>query len=112
MSYEQRKQIEADVNLFLQKFEEFDKQSRKELLMTLFSKHLLLNEAPLRVTRFDFEYILSQAKSEYAKLRLPMKLSNTTVYASELPNICFVKAVAQYLNSKNALRRQFDFDSE
>lgn len=102
--------IEQDVAVFLNRSEELSLADKRELLLSMFKKHLTLMESDMSLNRRDFDTILSDAKDEYSKGNLPSKIGTTELSMHEVPNLILMESVFAFLNQKGVLRRTPKFN--
>lgn len=102
--------IEADVNLFLSKVDEMKHNDRKDLLMAIFQKHIVLNESDLMLSKHDFDTIIGLSAMLYAERSLPINVSGKTLLPSEATNLTLIESAIQLLNNKGAIKRLPKFD--
>ena len=97
--------VEQDAMQFLTKVDELKMNDRRELLMALFQKHIVLNEAEIVLDKFDFDVIVGLAKQLYVQQSLPVRIGDSTLINQEATTLMIVEATIELLNSKGALKR-------
>lgn len=102
--------IEADVNQFLTKVDELKNSDRKDLLMAIFQKHIVLNESELILNRHDFDVIISGASNRYVNENLPIMIGSKKLLPTEAVNLMVIESTIELLNNKGAIKRLPKFD--
>lgn len=103
-------EIDQDIALFLSKLEELTLADKRELLRSMFKKHLVLNHGELVLTKYDFDSIVGAAKSNYSRDRIPKEIGGKTIDQGEAVNLFVIEATIGVLNQKGALNRLPKFD--
>jgi hypothetical protein len=103
-------EISQDIGVFIDRMDELTVASKRELLLTMFKKHLVLNSGELVLDRYDFYTILSRAGDSYAKEALPKKIGDKEITSNEVAKLFIVEATIELLNNKGALNRLPKFD--
>jgi hypothetical protein len=104
------KDIEQDVLQFLSKVEEIGTNDRKDLLMAIFQKHIILNESDLHLNKHDFDTVLGLARGRYVKEALPISISGKVLLPQESLSLMTMESTMEVLNSKGALKRLPSFN--
>jgi hypothetical protein len=106
----QLEEIEQDVLDFLSKVDNLSDNDRKQLLMLLFNKHLILNKSNVMISYNDFQYVLNLAKKIYSEESFPIKIEDDKKVLREVPpsevgHYCLMESVICLLNKKEALKK-------
>jgi len=106
----QLEEIEQDVSDFLSKVDSLSTNDRKQMLMLLFKKHLILNQGDAIISYDDFQYTLNMAKKIYSEEALPIKIQDDKKVLRELSPVeaghyCLMKSVIFLLNKKEAFKK-------
>ena len=99
-----------DISLFLSKVEELRHSDRKELLMTILYKHVVLSESDLVLTKYDFDMMIGGAKNNVGREALPQSIGGKAIDQREAINLLMIESVISVLNNKGALKRLPKFD--
>lgn len=97
--------FEIEIADFLARQNSLTKEDQKTLLMNIFSKHVLMNQADLVMSAMDLEEIVSSAKAIYPSIPVPCAIGKKDLSADRIPHLCTVEAVILFLNKNQALRR-------
>jgi hypothetical protein len=103
-------QLDRELREYLEKEPNLARNERLIFLRSIFSKHLEFNKLEHVITNNDFINFINDSKVEYAKLKLPMKISKRSVDSSDTHHVAMVSAVLNYLNKNSLLRRLVRFD--
>lgn len=99
-----------DISLFLTKIDELTHSDRKELLLIVLKKHFLLDRSELLLSKYDYDMIISKAKTDFSENAIPTSISGKTIDHKDSINILLIESVINTLNSKGALKRLPKFD--
>lgn len=102
--------IEQELRQYVEDSPNLSRNDRYTHLKAIFDKHFAMEKTEHILTMSDFQGIISNAKSQYANLTLPAKISNREVYPSEAPHILMIEAVIGYLNKSQILRKLVRID--
>jgi hypothetical protein len=99
-----------DIGLFLTKIDELRHSDRKELLITMLRKHLVITKSELVLTKYDFDMMISAAKQNFSTQAVPQSIGNKAIDQSEARNLLIIEGAITVLNNKGALNRLPKFD--
>lgn len=106
-----KQDMDLDIGLFLDKYNELTNEDRRTLLRVLFQKHVLLNQSELVLTKYDFDAVKSAAASLFSRdLMPPIKISKKEISGNDINLLALMEAMISVLNGKNALRRGVKFE--
>lgn len=103
-------QLDRELREYLEKEPNLARNERLLFLRSIFNKHLEFNKLEHVITSNDFFNLINNSKVEYAKLKLPVKISKRQVDSSEAPHVAMMNSVLSYLNQNDLLRRLVRFD--
>jgi hypothetical protein len=105
-------ELRKDILFFLTKMHELSHEDKIRLLVNLFEKNLILKQSSLRIGFVDFNSIISRSKNLVAQASLPVKIGNKQLDYSEINQAMMVMAVVEFLNSKDALKKEVLLEGE
>jgi hypothetical protein len=103
-------ELTHDIVLFLSKVDELKHSDRKELLVAMMRKHLVLSQSDIMLDKYDLDMIISGAKSEYSKEPIPTRISGREIDQNEAVKILLIESAVRVFNNKGALKRIPKFD--
>ncbi|HXN74971.1 MAG TPA: hypothetical protein VN855_00580 [Candidatus Acidoferrum sp.] len=103
-------QIEKDLREYLNKEPNLSRADRLTYLQTIFHKHLEINKLEHLITYKDLFIIFSEAKTQYIKLKTPVRISKKALEPSEAVHIAAFEAFLLYLGRTKLLRKIVKFD--
>lgn len=98
-------EINQDIGVFMSRMNELTDSGKRELLMSMFKKHLILNTGELVLDRYDLYLVLHRAKTMFSTESIPTKIGNEDITSTEATNMILLEAGFELLNSKGALKR-------
>ncbi len=106
----QMNDIEQDVLELLEKLGQLSQSEKKEALMSLFKKHLIINQGELHLSYDDFQEVVGNAKMLYSQIPFPVKMQDNRNFqkelaTSEVGNYCVIESMISLLNKKEALKK-------
>lgn len=104
--------IRKDILFFLNKAHELSHEDKVNLLSNLFEKNMILKQSSLRIGYIDFNSIISRSKDLVTQAALPVKIGKKQLDYSEIGLAMIVLAVIEFLNSKDALKKEVSFEGE
>lgn len=107
-----REMIEKDINEFLNIQQGMDNNSKRDLLKSIFDKHIILTESPLEIDYHDTMNILGQASNIYAEMPMPVIISKKHLDSTQVIKFCVLESFVRFLNNKGALKRLPIFKKE
>lgn len=107
-------QIEQELMNYLDLEKNISKSDRLKLLTAIFKKHEGISNMEHVVGYYDMQDMLSYAKTQFASIRIPMKISRKDVPSQEAVYVLMMESFVAYLNKNKILRRlvRFDHDSQ
>jgi hypothetical protein len=99
-----------DISLFLIRVDELTHSDRKDLLLTMLKKHLLLDKSELILSKYDYDMMISKAKTDFSENAVPTSISGKSIDHKDSINVLLIESVINVLNSKGALKRLPKFD--
>jgi hypothetical protein len=103
-------QIERDLRDYLDKEPNLSRADRLSYLQTIFNRHLETDKLGHQITYRDYFNIISDAKTVFTNMKLPMKLTKKTLDANELVPASIVDAFLLYLNRHGLLKKDVKLD--
>lgn len=104
------RQIEQELREFLEMEDHIRKSEKLQYLMAIMNKHFELDKIDHMVTHWDFDQLMSGAKTVYANTTLPMSISCKEIHDSEVKHILMLETFIGYLNKHKLLKRLVKFD--
>lgn len=104
------KQIESEIKTFFEQNENMRKDDMVTGIMLIVKKHYELDKIDFLVTHYDLDSVISQAKSDYAKTVMPVKISGKEVRNPDMNYLLVIDAFIGYLNRNKLLKRLVKFD--
>ena len=105
-------EMNHDIGVFLSRLDELTLQAKRDLLRTMFEKHMILNFEDLVLDRYDFYTILGQAKTRYANDVIPKKIGRHDITSQEAANLLLIESAFDFLSTKSALKRIPKFEEK
>src|SRR5581483_6231851 len=102
--------LDSELREYLEKEANLRRDERLVWLKMIFHKHFEISSLEHVVNSQDLFDIMSTAKSNYSKAKLPMKVSKRRLDSSETPHVAMIEAVISYLNKMHLLKRQVKID--
>jgi hypothetical protein len=104
------KEIERELLEYLKKEPNIRSGDRIQYLMAIINKHFELDKMEHVMTHYDFDQLISVAKTSFAQKTMPVFISCKEVHSSEIPHILMIEALIGYLNRHKLLKRLIQFD--
>lgn len=104
------RQIEQELREFLAKEDNMCQRDKLPALMLIINKHFGLDSLDHMVNNYDFERIISDAKSAFATTTMPVFLSKRDKHSSDVNYLLVMEAFVSYLNKHSILKRLVKFD--
>ncbi len=104
------KQIEQELREFLEKEDHLRKSDKLPYLMAIINKHFEIDKMDHMMNHYDFQTILSFAKSQYPGTTMPMYVTRKEIHSSEINYVLIIEAFVGYLNKNKLLKRLVKFD--
>lgn len=102
-------ELTADILEFLEKVDNMKDSDRKELLIAIIKKHLIVHKSDLMLTYGDFQDMVSYAKKQYSTISFPVMIEGRRLEPNEAANYCMFLGVEAVLNKKEAFKRSPNF---
>lgn len=103
-------EIERELREYLEKEPNLKRDDRLTYLMSIVNKRTKINKLDHLINNADYFKILSQAKSNYISMKLPVRISYKELEANDALHIATVESVLMYLNKNNLLKKFVKFD--
>lgn len=103
-------EIERELREYLQKEPNLKREDRLEYLMSIVSKRIKINKLDHLINNSDYFKILSNAKSNYINMKLPVRISSKELEANDAIHVAVVESMLAYLNKNNLLKKFVRFD--
>lgn len=102
--------IEKDLREYLEKEPNLSRNDRLSYLKTIFDKHLEVNKLDHLIPANDLWIILSDAKSQYTRMKFPVNISKKIIDGEGQKQIALMEAFLLYLNRMKLLKKLVKFD--
>ena len=102
--------IEHDLREYLEKEPNLSRNDRPSYLKTIFHKHLEINKLEHLVTGDEVGNIIGEAKSQYVKMRFPIRISKRLMDGEGQKQIALMEGLLGYLHRNKLLRKIVKFD--
>lgn len=103
-------QIEQELREYLEKEPNIRRGDRIVYLMAIINKHYGIDQVEHLVSHYDFDQMLSYAKTNFATTKMPMTISKKEVNQQETVYVLMMEAFSAYLNKHKLLKRLVKFD--
>lgn len=102
--------IEQELHEYINISDNLNQNDKFKYLKAIFDKHFSLENMSNLLTYYDFQLIVSNAKSNFVKMPTPMSISNQEVYPTEVSHVAMIEAILLYLHKHDVLKRRVDID--
>lgn len=103
-------QLESELREYLSKEPNLGRNDRFPYLMAIFQKHMEFRRLDHLLNYKDYFNILSEAKSFYTKMTLPISLTTKELEPNESLHIAIIETFIRYLNRNDLLKKQIVLD--
>lgn len=97
--------VEQDLREYLLKEPNLRNEDKLKYLKAVFDKHFAVSELEHSINYYDVTQIISMAKSQWVKQRLPLNISKKEMSPSDVGSVAILEAVLNYLNGNKLLRK-------
>src|SRR5574337_763032 len=104
------RQIEQELREYLEREPNLRRGDRMAYLMAIINKHFEIDKIEHNVNKFDFDQLISSAKTAFPNTTLPMVISRQEIHSSEASLVLLLEAFIGYLNKHKLLKRLVRFD--
>jgi len=103
-------QLDRELREYLEKEPNLRREDRLLYLNSIFNKHFELMRLEHVVNSSDFFEIVSNAKNNFTKLKLPVRITNRQADSGELIHIALIESFLSYLNKMKLVKKLIKFD--
>lgn len=103
-------QIEQELREFLENEDNLRKADRLAYLMAIVNKHFAIDKIDHTMINYDFNEVVNNAKSAFAKTTMPIYISKKEISSYDVNYILVLEAFIGYLNKNKLLKRLVKLD--
>jgi hypothetical protein len=102
--------LEQELREYLSKESNLSREDKLQFLMLIFNKNFKTKKMAHIINFYDLASIVSDSKSCFMNLNLPLFLSSKRVDDTSLTTVAVIDAFIRYLNQHNLLNKEIMFD--
>ena len=99
------KNVEIDLREYLKKEPNLTSEDKIKYLKAIFDKHFAISELEHSINYYDLQTIISMAKSQWVRQRLPLFVSKKEIVSTDVNSVAILESVLNYLNGNKLLRK-------
>jgi hypothetical protein len=103
-------QLDREIREYLEKEPNLRREDRLLYLKAMMNKHFEFTKLEHVVNSNDLFDIMSGAKNNFSKRKLPVRISRKQVESGEAANVSVIESFISYLNKANLLKKTVKFD--